>query len=84
MSEESDQFYDGSPLAEAEIKMMQLLDKQQCDAVAAWLKFYGYEWQKQYSASGEAICECFKYTANRLEILGKNGLPDKASNGDEG
>lgn len=68
-------FNDGSPLAEAEIEMMQMLSKEQCDAIARWLKLYGYAWQKQYSASGEVICDCFNYSANRLEILGKNGLP---------
>lgn len=74
--EENQRLYDGSPLAEAEIEMVEMLNKEQCDAIARWLKLYGYAFAKQ-SACGDTVITNFEYAANRLEILGKNGLPER-------
>ncbi|MBE9063197.1 hypothetical protein [cf. Phormidesmis sp. LEGE 11477] len=70
-------FYDNSPLADAEIEMMQMLTREQCEAVAAWLKFYGYAFASQSPQCGRTIRTNFEYAANRLEILGKQGLPER-------
>lgn len=47
-------FYDDSPLAAAEVEMVNLLNQEQCEAVAACLKLYGYAFAKE----SERICEC--------------------------
>lgn len=72
-------FYDNSPLAEAEIEMANLLTQEQCEAVVAWLKLYGDEFSRQSPQCGRTIRTNFEYAANRLEILGKNGLPERSS-----
>ena len=69
-------FYDNSPLADAEIEMVQLLTQQQCEAVAAWLKLYGHAFASQSPQYGRTVRTNFEYAANRLEILGKQGLPE--------
>ena len=69
-------FYDNSPLADAEIEMVQLLTQQQCEAVAAWLKLYGHAFASQSPQCGRTVRTNFEYAANRLEILGKQGLPE--------
>ena len=70
-------FYDNSPLADAEIDMMQLLTQPQCGAVAAWLKLYGHAFASQFPQCGPTIGTNFEYAANRLEILGKQGLLER-------
>ena len=74
---ENPPFDDGSPLAEAEIDMIKILNKEQCEAVAAWLKLYGCAFAKQSPQCGNILKTNFSYAANRLEILGKNGIPDE-------
>ena len=71
-------FDDGSPLAEAEIEMMQSLSPKQAELVARWMTLYGYAWERDRAASGEQIRLCFHYSAERLRILAKNGLPSNA------
>ena len=77
-TETESKFYDNSPLAEAEIGMVALLTQEQCDAVAAWLKLYGYAFARQSPQCGRTLRANFEYAANRLEILGKNGLPERS------
>lgn len=68
---------DQSPLAEAEADMVELLTQEQCEAVAAWLKLYGYAFASKSERCGVILRTNFEYAANRLEILGKNGLPER-------
>lgn len=71
-------FYDSSPLADAEIEMVNQLTQVQCEAVAAWLKLYGYAFASKSERCGHIISTNFEHAANRLEILGKNGLPERS------
>ena len=40
-------FDDGSPLARAEIEMMQSLAPEQAELVARWMTLYGYAWESE-------------------------------------
>ena len=75
-----DKFNDGSALAKAEIEVMQALSQNQAELVARWMMLYGYKWEASpdYATAGEYIRLCFHYSAERLRILAKNGLPDPA------
>ena len=70
-------FYDGSPLAEAEVEMMNLLNEEQCYAISAWLKLYGHEFAKATPRCSRTLETNFRHAANRLEILGERGLPER-------
>lgn len=65
---EAPDFDDGLPLARAEIKMMQSLAPEQSELVARWMTLYGYAWESDRAMSGEQICLCFHYSAERLRM----------------
>lgn len=69
-------FDDGSPLAAAEITMMQSLSNEQAELVAQWMSHYGYAWEREDATCGEHIRTCFHYSAERLRVLAKNALPN--------
>ena len=69
---------ENSPLADAEVRMMRMLNQEQCEAVAEWLKLYGYVFASQSERCGLTVKTNFSYAANRLEILGKRGLPEQS------
>ncbi|MBE9063461.1 hypothetical protein [cf. Phormidesmis sp. LEGE 11477] len=71
-------FYDNSPLADAEIEMVELLTPAQCEAVAAWLKRYGHAFASQSPQCGHTVSTNFEYVANRLKVLGQRGLPERS------
>lgn len=63
---------DESLLAEVEEDMMQLLNREQCDTIALWLKSYGDAFVYALpTACKRRIRTNFRYAANRLEVMGK-------------
>lgn len=59
-------------LAETEEEMMRLLNKEQCEAIALWLKLYGDAFGAASATCGHTVRTNFSYAASRLEIMGKS------------
>ena len=58
-------------LAEAEAEMMQLLNLEQCNAIALWLKLYGDAFAKASPRCERTLRTNFRHAANRLEVMGE-------------